>query len=42
MPADDVRRYLAWMLKVLYGARDADLSTTVLLGLDMGSDPRLV
>jgi len=42
MPVDDVRRYLAWVLKALYGARDADLTARVFPGLDMGSDPRLV
>ena len=42
LPGDDVRRYLAWLLKASYGVRDADLTSAVFPGLDMGSDPRLV
>ena len=42
MPKDDVRRYIAWLLMGQYGARAADLSSTVFPGLDVGSDPHLI
>lgn len=41
-PTADVRRYLAWLLQGLAGARKSDLQAQVFPGLDMAEDPGLL
>ncbi len=42
MPADDVRRYIAWLLMGLYGAGRQQLASAVFPGLELGNDPGLL
>lgn len=41
MPTDDVRRYLAWLARDLFGVEKAILETMVFPGVDMAGNPHL-
>ncbi len=42
MPTNDVRKYVAWMVRDLYGLEQSGLETSVFPGLDMGRNPGVI
>lgn len=42
MPTDDVRRYVAWIIRGFYGLETGHLEGSVFPGLDMGVDPGIL
>ena len=42
MPTGDIRRYVGWVLKGLYGVSDTALTARIFPGVELGSDPRIL
>ena len=42
MPVDDVRRYVGWTMRGLFGLAASDIERTVFPGVDLGGDPSVL